>query len=89
MIYTGELVPFMKAEMFGIQKSAMLLSFSGFTFLPIYKADSAGSRTYPFGHRKTQFRPYNWRFTSLNDNFNDSNSLIFFTWQGGATFEFA
>ena len=35
--------------MFGTQKSAMPLSFSNFDFLPIYKADSAGSRTYPFG----------------------------------------
>ena len=40
----------MKVEMFGTQKSAMPLSFSNFHFLPIYKADSAGSRTYyPFG----------------------------------------
>ena len=41
---------FMKVEMLGTQKSAMPLSFSNFHFLPIYKADSAGSRThYPFG----------------------------------------
>ena len=39
---------FMKVEMFGTQKSAMSLSFSNFDFLSIYKADSAGSRTYPF-----------------------------------------
>ena len=39
---------FMKVEMFGTQKSAMPLSFSNFDFLPIYKADSAGSRNYPF-----------------------------------------
>ena len=28
----------------------MSLSFNDFDFLPIYKADSAGSRTYPFDH---------------------------------------
>ena len=39
---------FMKEEIFGIQKSAMPLLFSDFNFLLIYKADSAGSRTYPF-----------------------------------------
>ena len=39
---------FMKVEMFGTQKSAMPLSVSNFDFLPIYKADSAVSRTYPF-----------------------------------------
>ena len=39
---------FMKVEMFGTQKSAMPLSFNKFDVLPIYKADSAGSRTYPF-----------------------------------------
>ena len=39
---------FMKVEMFSTQKSAMPLSFSNFDFLPIYKADSAASRTYPF-----------------------------------------
>ena len=38
----------MKVEMFDTQKSAMPLLFSNFDFLPIYKADSAGSRTYPF-----------------------------------------
>ena len=38
----------MKVEMFGTQKSAMPLSFSYSVFLLIYKADSAGSRTYPF-----------------------------------------
>ena len=39
---------FMKAEMFGTQKSAMPLLFSKFDFLPIYKANSAGLRTCPF-----------------------------------------
>ena len=38
----------MKVEIFGTQKSAMPLSFSNFDFLPIYKAETAGSRTYPF-----------------------------------------
>ena len=38
----------MKVDMFVTQKSAMPLSFSNFDFLLIYKADSAGSRTYPF-----------------------------------------
>ena len=38
----------MKVEMFGTQKSAMPFSFSNFDFLPIYKADSAGLRTYSF-----------------------------------------
>ena len=41
---------FMKVEMFSTQKSAMPLSFSNFDFLPNNKADSAGSRAYPFGH---------------------------------------
>ena len=36
----------MKVEMLGTQKSAMPISFSNFDFLPIYRADSAGSRTY-------------------------------------------
>ena len=40
---------FMKVEMFGTPKSAMPLSFSNFDFLAIYKAESAGSRTYSFG----------------------------------------
>ena len=35
-ISTGELVLFMRVEMFSIQKSAMPLSFSNFDFLPIY-----------------------------------------------------
>ena len=39
---------FIKIEMFGTQKSAMPLLFSNFDILPIYKADLAGSRTYPF-----------------------------------------
>ena len=34
----------MKVEMFSTQKKAMPLSFSDFEFLPIYIADSAGSR---------------------------------------------
>ena len=38
----------MKVEMFGIQKSAMPLSFSDSDFLPIYKDDLAGLQTYPF-----------------------------------------
>ena len=38
----------MKVEMSGTQKSAMPLSFSNFNFLLIYKAESAGSQTYPF-----------------------------------------
>ena len=38
----------MKVEMFGTQKSAMPLSFSNFDFLPIYKADAAGSQSCPF-----------------------------------------
>ena len=41
---------FMKVEIFGTQKNAMSLSFNDFDFLPIYKADLAGSRTYPFDH---------------------------------------
>ena len=40
---------FMKVEMLGIQKSAMPHSFSNFDLKPIYRAGSAGSRTYPFG----------------------------------------
>ena len=40
----------MKVEMFGTQKSAMPLSFSHFDFLPIYKADTAGSRTSSFNN---------------------------------------
>ena len=39
---------FMKVGMVGTQKCAMPLSFSNFDFLPIYMADSVGSRTYPF-----------------------------------------
>ena len=39
---------FMKVEIFDTQTNFMPLSFSNFDFLPIYKADSAGSRTYPF-----------------------------------------
>ena len=43
----------MKVEMFGThKKNAMPLSFSNFDFLPIYKADLAGSRTYPFTPKK-------------------------------------
>ena len=49
-INTEEYVLFMKAEMLSTQKSAMPLSFSDFDFLPINRADSAGSRTQPFGH---------------------------------------
>ena len=40
----------MKVEMFSTQKRATPFSFSNFDFLPIYKADSAGSRTYPIGN---------------------------------------
>ena len=47
-INIGKKVLFMKVEIFSTKKSAMPLSFSNFDFLPIYKADSAGSRTYPF-----------------------------------------
>ena len=39
---------FMKVAIFSTHRSAMPLSFSNFDFLPIYKANSAGSRTYPF-----------------------------------------
>ena len=38
----------MKVEILGTQKDAIPLSFSNFDFLLIYKADSAGLRTYPF-----------------------------------------
>ena len=38
----------MKVEMFGIQKSAMPLSFSNFDFLLIYKADLQVHEPIPF-----------------------------------------
>ena len=38
----------MKVETYGTQKSAMPLSFISFDFLRIYKAEWAGSQTYPF-----------------------------------------
>ena len=42
----------MKVEMFDTQKSAMPPSFNNFDFLLIYKADSAGLRTYPISVSK-------------------------------------
>ena len=45
----------MKAEMFRTQKSAMPFSLSNFDFLSIYKADSAGSRAYPFAEKCRNF----------------------------------
>ena len=42
----------MKVEMFSTQKSAIPLLYSNFDFLLIYKADLAGSRTYPFNNHK-------------------------------------
>ena len=38
---------FMKVEIFSTQKSSMPLLLSDFDVLPIYRADSAGSRTSP------------------------------------------
>ena len=55
----------MKVEIFDTQKSVMPLSFSNFNFLPIYKADSAGSRTYPFA-------PYSWYVIMRQFAFNKS-----------------
>ena len=61
MINTKEYVLFMKVEMFGTQKSAVPLSFCNFDFLPIYKANSAGSRTYAFGRFKRHMGKLMWK----------------------------
>ena len=45
---------FMKVEMFGTQKSPMLLSFSNVDFLLIYTTDSAGREPIPFVNTVTK-----------------------------------
>ena len=70
----------MKVEMFGTQKSAMPLSFSNFDFLPIYRADSAGSRTYPlhtFQHGHAGYLGSLQKMSGLNDT-NCSDKFVFF-----------